>query len=73
MAAHSVLVASYDALDQAKQAIRDGTLQATVDQLPAEQGYLGVQYALKSLEGEKLPGITLIDTLLVTADNIDKQ
>ncbi|MEJ1365169.1 MAG: substrate-binding domain-containing protein [Candidatus Sedimenticola sp. (ex Thyasira tokunagai)] len=66
-----VLVASYDALDQAKQAIRDGKLQATVDQLPAEQGYMGVKYALKALKGEALPAITLIDTLLVTADNID--
>ncbi|MES9888583.1 MAG: substrate-binding domain-containing protein [Candidatus Sedimenticola sp. 6PFRAG1] len=67
----SVMVASYDALDQAKQAIRDGTLQATVDQLPAEQGYVGIQYALKALKGETLPGVTLIDTLLITADNID--
>ncbi|MES9961970.1 MAG: substrate-binding domain-containing protein [Candidatus Sedimenticola sp. 20ELBAFRAG] len=67
----SVMVASYDALDQAKQAIRDGTLQATVDQLPAEQGYVGIQYALKALRGETLPGVTLIDTLLITADNID--
>ncbi|MET0115879.1 MAG: sugar ABC transporter substrate-binding protein [Sedimenticola sp.] len=68
-----VLVASYDALDQAKAAIREGTLQATVDQQPAEQGYLGIQYALRALDGETLPENTYIDTILVTAENVDKQ
>lgn len=60
-----VLVASYDALDQAKEAVLAGTLQATVDQLPMEQGYQGVVYALKALRGESLPEITLVDTQLI--------
>ena len=40
---HDVLVAAYDALDEAKKAIREGTLQATVDQQAALQGYKGVE------------------------------
>lgn len=67
-----VLVASYDALEQAKQAIREGTLQATIDQLPAEQGYVGVKFATQTIRGESLPAVTLIDTQLITAENIDK-
>lgn len=67
-----VLVASFDALEQAQQAIREGTLQATVDQLPAEQGYKGVVFALKALQGEALPDVTMIETRLLTAENIDQ-
>ena len=66
-----VLVASYDALDQAKQAIREGKLQATVDQNASEQGYQGVFFAHSLLGGKTFPPITLIDTTTITIDNID--
>ncbi len=66
-----VLVAAYDALNEAKGAIRAGALQATIDQQAAEQGYLGVWYALRTLQGEQLPAQTLIDVILITAENVD--
>ncbi|OMH33615.1 substrate-binding domain-containing protein [Motiliproteus sp. MSK22-1] len=62
-----VLVSSFDALIPARQAIEQGTLQASVDQNPAVQGYLGVQYALRALNGEVLPEITYVDAELITA------
>jgi ribose transport system substrate-binding protein len=62
----NVLVAGYDALDEAKAAIRGGRLAATVDQQAAQQGYLGIEYAVKALQGKELPAVTLIDTQLVT-------
>lgn len=65
-----VLVASFDALDQAIAAVGAGMLQVTVDQLPEEQGYQGVVYALKSLRGEPLPEITLVDAKLITKATI---
>jgi ribose transport system substrate-binding protein len=68
----SVAVAAFDALDEAKKAIREGSLQATVDQQAAQQGYLGVSFAVRALNGEKLPLITLVETRLVTADSVDK-
>jgi ribose transport system substrate-binding protein len=68
-----VLVASYDALDQARDAIREGDLQATIDQLPAQQGYLGVHYALRIMNGEKLPATTHINTVLITGENVDQR
>ncbi|OQX34259.1 MAG: sugar ABC transporter substrate-binding protein, partial [Candidatus Sedimenticola endophacoides] len=67
-----VLVASFDALEQAREAIREGRLQATVDQRPARQGYLGVQFALRALDGETLPGVTYLETILVTRENVDQ-
>jgi ribose transport system substrate-binding protein len=61
-----VLVAGYDALEEAKSAIQTGALAATVDQQAAQQGYLGIEYAVKALQGKPLPGTTLIDTQLIT-------
>lgn len=65
-----VLVAGYDALEEAKAAIRAGRLASTVDQQAAQQGYFGVEYAVKALEGKTLPAVTLIDTQLVTKESV---
>lgn len=62
----NVLVASYDALEDAKTLIREGKLQATIDQQAALQGYTGVKRALQLLRGEKVEPLTLVDVLLVT-------
>jgi len=65
-----VLVAGYDALEDAKAAIRRGTLVSTIDQQAAQQGYLGVVSAHRILAGEKLPAMVLVDTRLLTRDNL---
>ncbi len=67
-----VLVAGYDALDEAREAVRQGKLLVTVDQQAARQGYLGVEYAWRGLQGEELPKETLIDIRLVTQENVDQ-
>jgi len=66
-----VLVAAYDALEEAKQAIREGSLAVTIDQQAAYQGYLGVEYAVRTLNGENFPAETIIDVLVVTADTLE--
>lgn len=66
-----ILVAAYDALEPAREAIRSGRLAATVDQHADRQGYLGVKYAVDILRGVSVPAQTLIDTTLLTADNVD--
>jgi len=66
-----VLVAAYDALDEAKEALRDGTLQVTIDQQAAYQGYLGVDYAVRTLSGASFPAETLVDVLTVTAETLE--
>jgi ribose transport system substrate-binding protein len=62
-----VKVAGYDALDEARQAMREGWLAASVDQQAGQQGFMGVAYAVRMLKGEKLPAETMLDTQLVTA------
>lgn len=65
-----VQVVGYDALEEARQAIREGWMAASVDQQAAQQGYMGVAYAARLLKGEKLPADTVLDTRLVTAKDL---
>ena len=65
-----VLVAAFDALEEAKKALGDGSLQVTVDQQAAAQGYMGVAAAVQSLHGEPVPVLSLVDTKLITKDSL---
>ncbi len=67
-----VKVAGYDALDEARQAMRAGWMSASVDQQSGQQGFMGVAYAVRMLKGEKLPADTLLPTELVTAKGLSK-
>lgn len=62
----NVLVVGFDNLEEAQLALSSGALQATVDQQASVQGYTGVQYAFKLLQGEEVPAETLVDTQLIT-------
>lgn len=66
----NVLVAGYDAIDDAKTAIKAGEMAVTVDQQAAEQGYQGVALALRGLKGEKLPDVLTVDAHLVNASTL---
>lgn len=65
-----VKVVGYDALTEAIAEIRAGHLAATVDQQAAEQGYQGVALALRMVQGEKVPAVTLIATRLMTSADL---
>ncbi|WP_428265156.1 substrate-binding domain-containing protein [Haliangium sp.] len=69
----SVLVTGYDAIEEARAAIRSGKLLATVDQRPDVQGYTGVKFAARLLAGETLPRETYIDVELVTAASLEEE
>lgn len=65
-----VRVAGFDALDEARQAIATGELQATVDQQADLQGYTGVDYALRLMRGESVPPVTMIDVIIIDAESL---
>jgi ribose transport system substrate-binding protein len=65
-----VLVAGFDALEEAKTAIRAGQLAVTIDQQASEQGYRGISTALQMLRGETVPMDVSVDTALVTAQSL---
>jgi ribose transport system substrate-binding protein len=63
-----ILVAGFDALEEAVNAVEQGKLVATIDQQAAQQGYLGVRYAVQALQGQDLPQEILVDVRVITAD-----
>ncbi|MFZ9408130.1 MAG: substrate-binding domain-containing protein [Burkholderiaceae bacterium] len=65
-----VRVGGYDALPEALAQIKAGRLAVTVDQQAERQGYLGVTYALRLLEGKPVPAVELIESRLITADRL---
>ncbi|MBV8656325.1 MAG: substrate-binding domain-containing protein [Burkholderiales bacterium] len=70
---HDVRIASFDALDDAKRAIRAGDLMATIDQQADKQGYEGIVTALKSIRGEQVPAEIKLDAALVTAQTLKQK
>ena len=64
-----VLVAGYDNLQEAQQAIKDGKMESTIDQQAALQGYMGVQYAIDLIDGKEVAPLNLVDVILVTRDS----
>lgn len=65
-----VLVAAFDAIPEAKDAVRGGTMVATVDQQPYLQGYTGINYAVEILNGKKVPKQTMLDVIVFDASNV---
>ena len=61
----NVLVAGYDALDEAKKAVKEGTLTVTIDQQADMQGYLGVKLALQKVRQESVPAETTVDVKVI--------
>jgi len=60
-----VQIAAFDALEEARAAIQQGSLQITIDQQANQQGYLGIRTAVEMLAGKKPAPVTLVDVLPV--------
>jgi ribose transport system substrate-binding protein len=60
-----ILFVGFDAIDEAVQAVEDGTLSATIAQQPTEIGRLGVETAIKYLNGETVPEFIPVELALV--------
>lgn len=66
----TIRVVGFDALDDAKKAIAEGTMEASVAQFPAEMGKVAIESAVKVLRGEKLPADIMVKLEMVTKDNV---
>jgi ribose transport system substrate-binding protein len=67
---HQVQIVGFDALEEAKTAIKAGQLVATIDQQADRQGYQGVITALQLLKGEKPPMEIMVPAQVVTATSL---
>jgi ribose transport system substrate-binding protein len=65
-----IIVVGFDAQDDARQAIRDGKMDATIAQSPREMGRLAVIAAHRLLKGEKLPVEQPVPIELVSKENV---
>ncbi|WP_370469320.1 sugar ABC transporter substrate-binding protein [Nibrella viscosa] len=65
-----VIVVSIDAIPDALQAVKKGTLDATVFQNAQQQGTMAIETAVKAAKGETYQKETLIPFQLVTKENL---
>lgn len=68
-----IRVIGFDALDDAKKAIAEGTMEASVAQFPYEMGKVAVENAVKVIRGEEVPDEIKVRLELVTKANIQGQ
>nr|WP_165874148.1 ribose ABC transporter substrate-binding protein RbsB [Rubrobacter taiwanensis] len=71
-AGSEVIVVGFDAIEDAIGAIREGRMNATIAQQPEEMGRLGVENAIKAIEGERVPEEIPVEVKLVTQENVEE-
>ncbi|MDO8107180.1 substrate-binding domain-containing protein [Isoptericola sp. b441] len=68
----NILIVGFDGDPAGLQAVKDGTLAATITQPTQAMGRLAVDSAVKLINGETLPAEQLQDGVLTTKDNVDQ-
>jgi ribose transport system substrate-binding protein len=71
-AGSEVKIVGFDAIEDALNAIQDGKMNATVAQQPARIGSLGVENAMKVIDGESVPKNIPVEVKLVTEENVSE-
>lgn len=67
-----VKIVGFDAVEDALKAIQDGKMNATVAQQPDRIGSLGVENAMKVIEGESVDENIPVPVKLVTEENVSE-
>jgi ribose transport system substrate-binding protein len=67
-----VKIVGFDAIEDALNAIQDGKMNATVAQQPDRIGSLGVENAIKVIDGESVPENIPVEVKLVTQENVSE-
>jgi ribose transport system substrate-binding protein len=71
-AGSEVKIVGFDAIEDALKAIQEGRMNATVAQQPALIGSLGVENAMKVIEGESVKENISVEVKLVTKENVSE-
>ncbi|PYR88571.1 MAG: sugar ABC transporter substrate-binding protein [Acidobacteria bacterium] len=67
--AGQIRVLGFDAIDDARRAITDGKMTATVAQYPDEMGRAAIEAAVKAMKGEAVPADIGVRIGLITKEN----
>jgi ABC-type sugar transport system substrate-binding protein len=68
-----ILIGAYDNIEEVRNEMRNGRIQATVEQHPELMGQYGVQLAWQALNGNKIPKYTSTPLDLVTHEAFGKK
>jgi ABC-type sugar transport system substrate-binding protein len=71
-AGSEVKIVGFDAIEDALKAIQNGRMNATVAQQPALIGSLGVENAMKVIDGESVKENISVEVKLVTKENVSE-
>ncbi len=71
-AGSEVKIVGFDAIEDALSAIEEGTMNATIAQRPEEIGSLGVENAIRVIEGESVEENIPVEVELVTQENVSE-
>jgi len=68
-----IRVLGFDAIDDARKAITDGRMAATVAQYPDEMGRAAIEAAVKAMKGESVPADIGVRIGLITRENAARE
>jgi ribose transport system substrate-binding protein len=71
--AGQIRVLGFDAIDDARRAITEGKMTATVAQYPDEMGRAAIEAAVKAMKGEAVPSDIGVRIGLITKDNAARE
>ncbi|MDP8243067.1 MAG: sugar ABC transporter substrate-binding protein [Candidatus Hinthialibacter antarcticus] len=66
-----IAVIGFDAVEEARKAIREGRMEGSIAQSPDEMGRVAVESAVKSLKGETIAEVLPVKIELITKENVD--
>ena len=66
-----LILVSFDALPEAREAILQGTMDGSVAQHPSEMGKLAIENAYRLLNGQNIPGEIPVTIELITKQNVN--
>jgi ribose transport system substrate-binding protein len=66
-----IAVVGFDALTEAREAVRRGTMDATVAQFPADMGALAVENAYRVIKGEQVKEEFVVPIKLITKETLN--
>lgn len=68
-----ILVTGFDAGDDAKKAVADGTMLLTVEQQTIKMGEAAIETAIKMIKGEKSDAEIPVEAVVLTKDALEKE
>lgn len=66
-----IAIIGFDAIEEARDVIRQGRMEGSIAQFPDEMGKVAVESAVKVLKGETIPPSIPVKIELITKENVD--